>query len=108
MWWKLQKQIFIILKFFLVDGKVDVCFPDEEQFIKMLQEKADCELKYIVCMWKNGNVDIPSMHFRKRLLEISPKNADAMFVVLTEDGNGGFALGVRTVKQCMPTKKESE
>lgn len=92
----------------MVDGKVDVCFPDETQFIKMLQEKADCELKYIVCMWKNGNVDIPSMHFRKRLLEISPKNADAKTVVLTEDGNGQAAFGVRTIGRSMPAKKESE
>lgn len=90
---------------FFVDGKVDVRFPDEEQFMNMLLEKTDCEIKYIVCMWKNGSVEIPSMHFRELLMEASPKNADAMFVVLTEDGKGGLALGIRTVKQCMPAKK---
>lgn len=93
---------------FFVDRKMDVRFPDETQFVKMLQEKADFEIKYIVCMWKNGSVEIPSMHFRELLMEASPKNVDAMFVVLTEDGKGGLALGIRTVGWSMPAKKECE
>ena len=88
--------------------KEELRFQDEEQFMKLLQEKADSEVKYIVCMWKNGSVEIPSMHFRKMLLEASPKNADAIFAVLTGDGNGGLAVGVRTIGWSMPAKKESD
>lgn len=85
-----------------IGGQFDARLLDEERFVRMLKEKNDSEVKYIVCMWKNGGVEIPSMHFRKLLLEVSPKNADAMFVVLTEDGKGGLALGVRTVGRSMP------
>jgi len=77
---------------------------NEDKFIKMLLEKGDGELKHIVCMWNTGGVDVPSMHFRKLLLEASPKNADAKFVVLMEDGNGGTAYGVRTIGWSMPAK----
>ena len=86
----------------LVKGKLDTGFADEERFIWMLKDKNDSEVKYIVCMWNHGAVEIPSMHFRELLMEASPKNADAIFVVLTEDGKGGFALGVRTVGWSMP------
>lgn len=90
------------------EGKSDLVFEDEKHFVEMLQENADCEIQYIVCMWKKGSVEIPTMHFRKLLLEVSPKNAEARFVVLTEDGNGGLAFGVRTIGWSMPAKKESE
>ena len=91
-----------------VGGEFDTRFLDEKRFVKMLKEKDDVELKYIVSMWNNGGVEVPTMHFRELLLEASPKNADAIFVVLTEDGKGGFALGVRTIGWSMPPAKETD
>lgn len=89
-----------------LDGKVDTRFPDEEAFMEMLKEKGDCALKYIVCMWKNGAVEIPSMHFRKMLMEASHENGAAMYVVHAEDEKGELVLGVRTVSRSMPPAKK--
>ena len=32
----------------------------------------------LLCVWANGQIDVPSMNIRKRLIEINPKNADAV------------------------------
>lgn len=35
-------------------------------------------LAALLCVWANGQIDLPSMNIRKRLIEINPKNADAV------------------------------
>lgn len=50
----------------------------EDCFIQKLQNEGDAEIQYIVCMWNNYSTDVPSMNFRRRLLEACAKNAGAM------------------------------
>lgn len=57
---------------------------DEENFIQMLLNIADSEVKYVVCMWNDCNVEIPSFHFRKQLLAANPKNAKTVILLQTE------------------------
>lgn len=70
---------------------------DEDCFIEMLLDKDNVEIKYIVCMWNDYGIEIPSMNFRKRLLEICEKNAEALMLLQGE--NGFFA---KEIKWSMP------
>ncbi len=72
-------------------------FKDETNFIQMLVDADDVEIKYIVGMWKNGGIEVPSMHFRKAILDICPKNEDAICV-----GQGADKLVFKTIKERMP------
>ncbi len=70
---------------------------DEDKLIQDLIENGDTNVRYIVCMWKEAlALDVPSYHFRKRLLEISEKNAEAEILLQ------GEALMVKTLKETMP------
>ena len=59
---------------------------DERTFLKGLCDKGETELAYVVCVWKNGGVEIPAMHFLRRILEADPKNAKAHLAVEGENG----------------------
>ena len=52
----------------------DLSSDREAQFLSA-QEKT---LVALLCVWANGQIDLPSMNIRKRLIEINPKNADAV------------------------------
>ena len=52
----------------------DLSSDREAQFLSA-QEKI---LVALLCVWANGQIDLPSMNIRKRLIEINPKNADAV------------------------------
>ncbi len=59
---------------------------DERTFLKGLCDKGETELAYVVCVWKNGGVEIPAMHFLKLILEADPKNAKTRLAVEGENG----------------------
>lgn len=59
---------------------------DERTFFKGLCDKGETELANVVCMWKNGGVEIPAMHFLKLILEADPKNARTRLAVEGENG----------------------
>ena len=54
---------------------------EEETFIKMLMDKNDAEVKYMVCMWDNFMLDVPSQHFRSRLTQINPLNGNTRILL---------------------------
>lgn len=64
-----------------IDGTFNEKSEDEEKFVQMLLDKEEQVLRYIVCMWNGCSIDVPSMNFRKLLLEASEKNTEAMLVV---------------------------
>lgn len=70
---------------------------DEERFLQMLCEKDDKAVRYLVCMWRNGEIDVPSMYFRRRLIEICPQNTNALVLL-----QGMNAFTVREIRQLMP------
>lgn len=51
----------------------------------------------MVAMWKNGDIDLPSMSLRKKLVALEPGNADAVMPVLGDEGLCLVTLG-RTLK----------
>lgn len=70
---------------------------DEDRFVELLREKDDVTVQYLVAMWNTCGIDLPSMHFRRRLLELSPQNAEA---VIPLQGEGGYLM--RTIGSTMP------
>lgn len=67
---------------------------DEDRFVELLREQDDTEVQYLVAMWNNGGVDLPSHHFRSRLLEPSPKNGEAVMPLQGEEGYMMENIGV--------------
>lgn len=70
---------------------------EEDTFLEMLLEQGDAEIQYILCMWHNYQLDVPSLHFRRRLVEICPRNKDAVVLLLGEN-----AFHAKRVEQLMP------
>lgn len=83
-----------------VDGLCLEKSDDEEKFVQMLLDKGEPVLKYIVCMWNEYSIDVPSMNLRKLLMAASEKNADAMLVLKSVLGLNLKSLGVCV----MPTR----
>ncbi len=59
---------------------------DEKALLCQMQETKDSEIGFVLCMWQDDNIDIPSFAFRKLLLESNEKNADTALFVMTADG----------------------
>lgn len=76
-----KSNIYHFANHLYVDGQLDAKSEDEEKFIQMLIDKEEPVLKYIVCIWNEYSIDIPTMNFRKLLMTASEKNADAMLVL---------------------------
>ena len=70
---------------------------DEGRFVQMLRDTDDTEVRCLVAVWKNGCVDLPSMHFRCALLELDPRNGEAAVLLRSENG-----YTMRTVGSAMP------
>lgn len=70
---------------------------EEEAFVQELIQENDVELRNLVCMWNGNSLEIPSMHFRKRLLEICPENADTIMIF-----QGEYDSSFRTIQSTMP------
>ena len=69
---------------------------EENPFVQQLVEQDDAEIKYIVCMWNNYGVEVPSNQLRKCLLAASPKNEDALMIL-----QGEYDYAIRTIKSTM-------
>ena len=50
---------------------------DEDLFLGSLALQDDTPVTHLVCMWYDGALDLPSMHFRRGLLEINGNNGRA-------------------------------
>lgn len=59
---------------------------DEKALLYQIQEANDSEIDFVLCMWQDEGIDIPSFDFRKLLLESNEKNADTALFVMTADG----------------------
>lgn len=49
---------------------------EETAFLEGLAEKDNAALQYVVCMWNDGNLDVPSAHFRELLTMLNPANSE--------------------------------
>ncbi len=52
----------------------------------------DTETRYVLCMWQDQSIDIPSYAFREKLCACNPKNKDSLLFVMTSDGVAGITV----------------
>ena len=69
---------------------------EDNPFVRKLIEQEDMEIKHILCMWNEYAIDVPSMQFRKCLLDASPKNVDACMIL-----QGTYDYEFRTVQSTL-------
>ena len=70
---------------------------DEKLLIDGLTESKDTEIYRILCLWSDGGVDLPSLYFRDKLLQLDSANSDAGIFAMTKDGPSVIKLGI-TIK----------
>ena len=70
---------------------------DETALMEMLSLQGDTEIRYVLCMWEDGGIDVPSMAFRQMLLTLDPKNAESVLLLMTDNGVQGVQLS-KTMK----------
>ncbi len=56
---------------------------DEKILLDTLKEAKDTEIRYCLCTWCDGSIDIPSFAFRNMLCELNPKNSETLSFVRT-------------------------
>ena len=59
---------------------------EEASLIESLKIAEDTELSYVLCMWQDNGIDIPSFTFRKMLCTLNPKNSESLLFVMTAGG----------------------
>lgn len=65
---------------------------DETALLERMKALNDTEIRYVLCMWQDQCIDVPSYAFRKLLCALNPKNTEAMLFVMTADGVCGIQL----------------
>ena len=65
---------------------------DENLLLFKLQEAKDSEICFVLCMWQDSCIDVPSFNFRKLLLGLNEKNSETTMFVETADGISGVKL----------------
>lgn len=59
---------------------------EETALLKKTTLARDTEIRYVLCMWQDQSIDIPSYAFREKLCACNPKNKDSLLFVMTSDG----------------------
>ena len=65
---------------------------EETVLLDRLRAARDTEICRVLCMWYDGEIDIPSFAFRERLVEINPSNRTAGVFVRTREGDSVIQL----------------
>ena len=65
---------------------------DEASLLCKIQEAKDGEICFVLCMWQDKCIDIPSFAFRNLLLDLNEKNSESTLFVMTADGVSGIKL----------------
>ncbi len=68
----------------LANHVLDGVYDEEDGFVQMLSARGDAQIKYLVCMWNSGEVDVPSMNFRKKLLSACPQNGETLILLQSD------------------------
>lgn len=59
---------------------------EESALLEGLRAADDTEICYILCMWGDACIDIPSFAFRARLCTANPQNTESKIFVMTQNG----------------------
>ena len=46
----------------------------------------DTEIRYVLCMWQDSGIDVPSYAFRDLLCTLNSKNSESLLFVMTAEG----------------------
>lgn len=65
---------------------------DETALLERLKAVNDTKIHYVLCMWQDGSIDLPSFAFRNLLCAIHPDNSEALLFVMTDDGVSSVSL----------------
>lgn len=65
---------------------------DEQVLLQKIQDANDSTICFVLCMWQEQCIDVPSYDFRKALLELNEENAEAMIFVMTACGASEIKL----------------
>ena len=65
---------------------------DETALLKRIKDLNDTEIRYALCLWKDGGLDIPSYWFRESLCTLDLKNTETLLFVMTADGINGIKV----------------
>ena len=65
---------------------------DETALLKRIKDLNDTEIRYALCLWQGGSIDIPSYWFRESLCTLDPKNTETLLFVMSTDGIGGIKV----------------
>lgn len=82
-----QKEYSAIIKNALSSERTD-----ERSLLESLKRVGDTGIRCVLCMWQDGNIDIPSLEFRKMLLALNEQNARALIFVMTKNGISSIKL----------------
>lgn len=66
---------------------------EEKSMLAGLRAAGDTQIRYLLCMWRDGGVDIPSLAFRRMTVELDPQNAAALLLVMTAEGASAISVG---------------
>ena len=67
---------------------------DEQVLLQKIQDAKDSEICFVLCMWQDQCIDIPSFNFRKSLLKLNEKNSEAKLFVMTTVGVSEIKLSL--------------
>lgn len=59
---------------------------DETDLLEKLKEAEDTNIRYVLCIWQDNSIDIPSFAFRNMLYTLNSKNSDSLLFVMTDNG----------------------
>ena len=69
---------------------------NEHSFLSELKSNDDTQIQKIVCLWSNGDIDMPSWKFRKMLCELNVENKNAQMLL-----NGGISYIIKSILQTL-------
>ena len=76
----------------IIANALDPALTDEKALIARIV--GDTEISYILCVWQNGGIDLPSITFRRMLVELDVRNLGAKIFLRTENGYSEKELGM--------------
>jgi hypothetical protein len=76
---------------------------DEDLFLHSLQMQGNTQVTHLVCRIFDGCIDLPSFHFREKLLEINGNNANTWILL---QGDAGYVA--KQLQITLPPKKETD
>ncbi len=59
---------------------------EEMLLLENLKTANDTEIRYVLCMWQDNCIDIPSFAFRELLCNLNSKNSESLLFVMTAKG----------------------